>query len=54
MRREERANHGTVAYTIGNTQLKMVIMWTSGMNFDHFANILAVGLTTALNTDKFR
>ena len=52
--RDRRANHGTLAYNIGSYDLRLLIMWTSGMNFDHFANILAAGITPALNTDKFR
>ena len=52
--RDRRANHGTLAYNIGSYDLRLLIMWTSGMNFDHFANILAAGITPTLNTDKFR
>ena len=52
--RNRRENHGTLAYNIGTRDLRMIVMWTSGMNFDHFANILGLGLTSDLNTDKFR
>jgi hypothetical protein len=31
-----------------------VLLWTSGINCDKFANVLAVGVTNDLNTDKFR
>jgi len=51
--RNHRGNHGTVAYNLGSSNLVLLVMWTSGMNCDHYANILAVGVTTAQNTDKF-
>ena len=36
--------------------LSCVLRWprSSGMNCDKFANVVAVGVTTDLNTDKFR
>ena len=52
--RNHRGNHGTIAYTLGSSDMMLLIMWTSGMNCDHYANVLAVGVTMAKNTDKFR
>ena len=52
--RNHRGNHGTIAYTLGRSDMMLLIMWTSGMNCDHYANVLAVGVTMAKNTDKFR
>jgi len=51
--RNHRGNHGTIAYTLGRSDMMLLIMWTSGMNCDHYANVLAVGVTMAKNTDKF-
>jgi len=51
--RNHRGNHGTLAYNLGRSEMILMVMWTSGMNCDHYANILAVGVTTAKNTDKF-
>jgi len=51
--RSRKGNHGTLAYDLGPENLRLVVMWTSGMNCDKFANILAVGVTSDLNTDKF-
>ena len=52
-----KGNHGTLAFDLGDqgpdTQ-RLLVMWTSGMNCDKFANVLAMGVTTDLNTDKFR
>ncbi|XP_023345873.1 tereporin-Ts1 [Eurytemora carolleeae] len=51
--RSRKGNHGTLAYDIGTLNQRLIVMWTSGMNCDHFANILAIGVTSDLNTDKF-
>jgi len=51
--RSRSGNHGTVAYDLGSLDQRLLVMWTSGINYDKFANILAVGVTPDLNTDKF-
>ena len=38
----------------GDLGQRLVVLWSSGMNCDKFANVVAVGVTTDLNTDKFR
>ncbi len=43
-----------IFYCWGNTGQRLVLLWTSGINCDKFANVLAVGVTNDLNTDKFR
>ena len=52
--RNQDGNHGTLAFTLGSTGLQLIIMWTSGLNCDHYANTLAVGITNSPNSDKFR
>ena len=52
--RNVEGNHGTLAFTLGSTDLQLIVMWTSGLNCDHYANTLAVGITNSLNSDKFR
>ena len=52
--RNQEGNHGTLAFTLGSTGLQLIIMWTSGLNCDHYANTLAVGITNSPNSDKFR
>ena len=52
--RSPEGNHGTLGYTLGTSRLQLIVMWTSGMNCDHYANIMAVGVTDSLNSDKFR
>ena len=52
--RNNIGNHGTLAYTLGTSRLVLVIMWTSGMNCDHYANIVGLGVTNSPNTDKFK
>ena len=47
-------NHGTLSYSLGSTRLVLNVMWTSGMNCDHYANTLAIGVTSSPNTDKFK
>ena len=52
--RDTHGNHGTVSYRLGNSNLIMTVMWTSGINCDHYANTLAIGLSDNQNTDKFK
>ena len=52
--RDSHGNHGTLAFSLGNSPLLMIVMWTSGINCDHFANTLAVGVSSNQNTDKFK
>ena len=52
--RSPEGNHGTLGYTLGTSRLQLIVMWTSGMNCDHYANMMAVGVTDSLNSDKFR
>ena len=52
--RNQEGNHGTLAFTLGSTGLQLIVMWTSGLNCDHYANTLAVGITNSPNSDKFR
>ena len=52
--RDSHGNHGTISYRLGNSTLVLTVMWTSGINCDHYANTLAIGITTNQNTDKFK
>ena len=52
--RDSHGNHGTLALRLGSSPLLMIVMWTSGINCDHFANTLAVGVSSNQNTDKFK
>ena len=52
--RDRHGNHGTLAFSLGNSPLLLIVMWTSGINCDHFANTLAVGVSSNQNTDKFK
>ena len=53
--RNVEGNHGTLAFTLGAISgLQLIVMWTSGLNCDHYANTLAVGITNSPNSDKFR
>ena len=52
--RNQDGNYGTIAYSLGHSGLQLIVMWTSGMNCDHYANFMAIGVTDSLNSDKFR
>ena len=52
--RDSHGNHGTLSFRLGNSPLLLIVMWTSGINCDHFANTLAVGVSSNQNTDKFK
>ena len=52
--RNSSGNHGTLAYSLGTSKLTLVVMWTSGMNADHYANIVGIGVSSNQNTDKFK
>ena len=52
--RDSHGNHGTLSYRLGNSTLVLTVMWTSGINCDHYANTLAIGISTNQNTDKFK
>ena len=54
VRRDRHGNHGTLSYQLGNSALVMTLMWTSGINCDHYANTLAIGISSNQNTDKFK
>ena len=49
-------SHAPSSFTLvsGDLGQRLVVLWSSGMNCDKFANVVAVGVTTDLNTDKFR
>ena len=52
--RNHAGNHGTLSYSLGTARLLLNVMWTSGMNCDHYANTVGVGVTSSPNTDKFK
>ena len=52
--RDRHGNHGTLSFSLGTSPLLMTVMWTSGINCDHYANTLAVGVSSNQNTDKFK
>ena len=33
--RDSHGNHGTLAFSLGNSPLLLIVMWTSGINCDH-------------------
>lgn len=52
--RNNYGNHGTLAYSLGASNLVLIILWTSGINCDHYANVVGIGVSKSLNTDKFK
>ena len=52
--RNNYGNHGTLAYSLGASNLVLIILWTSGINCDHYANVVGLGVSKSLNTDKFK
>ena len=52
--RDSHGNHGTLSYRLGNSGLVPLVMWTSGINCDHYANTIAIGVSSNQNTDKFK
>ena len=54
MVRNHSGNHGTLSYELGTSRLVLNVLWTSGMNCDHYANVVGIGVSPSQNTDKFK